>query len=69
MSGAYHSIHVYDKLAHISYSVSCQSVVINYVSEHQMPHAIDASHSMPTTYGQSRFYVIKTDWLETLPVF
>jgi len=66
VSGAYHGIHVYDKLVH---SVSCQSVVINYVSEHQMPHAIDASHSMPTTYGQSRFYVIETDWLETLHVF
>ena len=43
-------MHVYDKLTHISYDVSCQPLVINYVSEHQLPHAINASHITPTTH-------------------
>jgi len=47
VSEAYHGIQVYDKLAHISYSASYQSVVINYISEHQLSHAIDASHTTP----------------------
>ena len=61
MPGEYHGIQVYDKLAHIRYGVSCQSVIINYISEHQLPHVIDAS--------QSRSYVIETDRLEILSVF
>jgi len=38
-----------DKLAHISYGVWCQ-YVISYVSEHQLIHAIDTSHTTPTTH-------------------
>jgi len=49
MSSVYHGIPVYDKLAHIDHGLSCQSVIINYVSEHQLPHAIDASHTTPIT--------------------
>ena len=49
-SGVYHNIYVYDKLTHVSYDVSCQLIVINYVSEQQLPHAIDTSHTTPSTH-------------------
>ena len=50
MLGVHHGIQVYNKLARIKYGVLCQSVVINYVSEHQLPHVEDASHTTPTTH-------------------
>jgi len=49
MSDVYHGIYVYNKLAHINHGLSCYSV-INYVSEHQLPHIVDASHTTPTTH-------------------
>jgi len=45
VSGVYHGIQVYNKLAHIKHSVLCQSVVINYVSEHKSLHIVNASHT------------------------
>jgi len=50
MSGAYHYIQVYDKLAHVSSCISYQSVVINYISKDQLLHAADASHTTSTPY-------------------
>ena len=50
MSGVYYGILVYNKLAHINHGLSCHSVVIHYVSEHQLPHVVNASHTTLTTH-------------------
>jgi len=50
VSGAYHGIQIYNKLAYINHGVLCKSVIMNYVSEHQLPHVVNASHTTPTTY-------------------
>ena len=41
-SGVQHSIHV------SSEHNQSQYIIIYYVSEHQLPHAVDASHTTPT---------------------
>ena len=62
MSGDCHGIQVYNKLAHINHGLSFQSV-INYVSEHQLPHVVNASHTTPTTHVNQVPMLLKLiDW-------
>jgi len=48
ISDIYHSRQAYYKVVHIKYDLSCQPVIINYVSKHQLPYVIDISHITPT---------------------
>jgi len=72
VSGVYHGIQVYDKVAQINHDLSCQSVVImfafiNYVSEHQLPHVMDASHTTSTTHVNLDPMLLKLiDWKHSL---
>jgi len=67
VSGAYHGIQIYNKLAHINHDYFA-SLLLLIISEHQLPHVVNASHTMPTTYVKGS-YVIETDWLEILSIF
>ena len=41
-------IHTYSRVITVSHN-TLQCIIINYVSEHQLPHVIDASHTTPIT--------------------
>ena len=50
VSGVYHSTYRYVIREHSQFIVHYeQFIIINYISEHQLSHAIDASHTTPTS--------------------
>ena len=68
MSGVYHGIYVYNKQAYINYDVLCKSIVINYVSKYQLPHVVNAFHTMPIIHVNCSLMLLKLT-METLFVF
>jgi len=67
ISGVYHRIYITGE--HSQFTVHYEiSSFINYVSEHQLSHIVNASHTMPSTHV-NRSYVIETDQWRNCPCF
>ena len=69
VSVVYHGMEAYNKVAHIKHGVSCQSVIINYVSEHQLSYAIDAFHTTLITHVNRGPMLLKLIGLRSCPYF
>ena len=62
MSGVYQCMYIHQMNTHQSTVQYKKSVFINYVSEHQLSHAVSAFHTTPTTHVNWDAMVYETDW-------